>query len=195
MKFILVLLANCLFILYTIFYLTDHPITRASVMGKVKQFLLVGLSLYILYNLLFIYLLKREKEESGLIYKFIAFAEKSAHATATFIQPIQKELIVGSLLALVFIVISLLLAGLPGGAVLSVLQKMGWFTRIKGDSTWPAAILLSILLPLCLPFAILAKQYLLQRGYEGFTGLRLLLGLFWIVLIIPLVALLSSSKA
>jgi hypothetical protein len=95
---------------------------------------------------------------------------------------------------LVFIAIGLLLAGLPGGAFLLFLQKLGFFTRVKADGLWPAAIMLSILFPLCLPFAVLAKQFLLQCGYEGFAGLRILLGFLWIVVVTCSIALLSESS-
>jgi hypothetical protein len=194
MKFILLLLANCFFVLYCILYLTDHPFTRASVGGKIMQAILLVAGLYVLYNVLFIYVLKKRKEENGLIYKIFAYSEKLIQDAITFIQPIQKEFIISILIALVLIVIGMLLAGLPGAAILALLQKAGLFTRVRGDSLWPAAILISILLPLCLPFAVLAKQFLLQRGYAGFTGLRLLLSMLWIVIIVPAVACLSQTS-
>ncbi len=154
--------------------------------------LVVGL--YVIYNLLFIYLLKKQKEENGLIYKIIDTAEKAAHTFMIFIQPVQKELIISIFIAFVLIVISILLAGLPGAVILTLLQKIGLFTRVNGDNGWPCAILISILWPLCLPFAVLAKQYLVQHGYTGFAGLRFLLGMLWIAIIIPLIALWSETS-
>ncbi|MDB5257067.1 MAG: hypothetical protein JWM14_1762 [Chitinophagaceae bacterium] len=193
MKFIIILLLNCFFVLYCVMYLTDHSFTRASVGGKIRQGILLVVGLYVIYNILFIYLLKKQKEESGLIYKIIAFSEKAAHTFLTFIQPVQKEFIISIVIAFVLIVIGMLLAGLPGAVILALLQKMGLFTRVRGDSVWPCAILISMLWPLCLPFAVLVKQYLVQRGYAGFAGLRFLLGMLWIIVIVPLVALLSQT--
>ncbi len=195
MKFIIILLLNCFLVLCSILYFIDHPFTRASVTGKIKQLVLLLLSVCVLYNVLFIYLLKKKKVENGLIYKIIAFAEKLIHDSMIFIQPIQKEFIISLIIAFVLIVLGMLLAGLPGAAVISVLQKTGLLHGIQGDNAWPAAILLSIAWPLCFPFAILTKQFLLHCSYVGFAGLSILLGLVWIVFIVPVTALLFTKKS
>jgi len=194
MKFIVILLLNCFWVLYVALYFIDHPVKNTSTLGKIKQGLLLVVSLFVLYNILFIYILKKKTEESGLFYKIIVFAEKTGHAVVSFQEPVQKEFIISVIIAFLLIVLGFLLSGLPGGLILSLLQKAGLLRGIQGDHVWPAAILLSILWPLCFPFAVLAKQFLLHRGYMGFTGLHIALGLLWIILMIPCIALLSKNN-
>jgi len=194
MKFILILLANCFFILYCILYLTDHPFTRASVGGKIRQVILLLAGLYVIYNVVFIYLLKKQKEESGLLYKIFAYGEKALHATMAFIQPIQKELLISIIIAVALAAIGMLLAGLPGAALLAFLQKVGLLRNVKGDSVWPTAILFSVLWPLSFPIAILVKHYCALRGYHGFTGFGGLIGCSWMLLCIVLTSLFGSTK-
>lgn len=195
MKFILLLLANCFFILYGILYLTDHPFTRASTGGKIRQVVLLVVGLYVIYNVVFIYLLKKQKEESGLLYKIFTYGEKAVYAAMHFIQPIQKELLISIVIAVVLSVIGMIMAGLPGAAMLTFLQKIGLLQGVKGDSVWPAAILLSILWPLCFPIAILVKHYCALRGYAGFTGFSTLIACSWILLLMVLTGLFSSTKS
>ncbi|MDF2456014.1 MAG: hypothetical protein K0R51_2007 [Cytophagaceae bacterium] len=195
MKFIAVLLLNCFLILGNILYFVDHPFTGASVAGKIKQVVLGALSVYILHNILFIYLLKKEKVENGLIYKLIAFTKNFIHDVLAFIQPVQKEFIISLVIAFVCIVIGMLLIGLPGGAMINLLQKAGLLRGIKGDNVWPSAIHLSIVWPLCFPFSVLTKQFLFHRGHESFESLSLLLISGWIVFMIVITGLLFTNKS
>lgn len=195
MKFIVVLLLNCFWVLCSILYFVDHPFTRASVTGKIKQLVLGSLSVYILYNILYIYLLKKEQVENGLIYKLIAFAKNFIHDAMASIQPAQKELIISLVIAFVCIVVGLLLVGLPGGAMINLLQKAGLLRGIKGDNVWPSAIHLSIAWPLCFPFSVLTKQFLGHCGFESFEGLSLLLSSGWIIFMIVITGLLFTKKS
>ncbi|MBC7450076.1 MAG: hypothetical protein H7259_01155, partial [Cytophagales bacterium] len=91
----------------------------------------------------------------------------------TLIHPFQKELFIWLLIAAVIALISFLLVGLPGGAVLIAIEKTGLTSKIQGDNTWPAALFLSITWPFCLPAGVLVKHYLINNGYahNGKPGL------------------------
>lgn len=195
MKFIIILLVNCFLVLYCIMYFTDHPFTRASAGGKIRQLILLVTGLYVMYNLVFIYVLKKQKEESGLLYKIFTYGEKTAHAPMAFIQPIQKELLISIIIAVVLVLIGIILVGLPGAVLITFFQKTGLLQGVRGDSVWPTAILFSILWPLCFPIVILIKHYCALRGYHGFTGFGAAIGCSWILLLILLTSIFGHTKS
>ena len=127
--------------------------------------LLLTLMLYIAYNIMSIYILKKDPVENGLVYKAVSSVQQWVQAAYTYIQPVQKELITWTLIAVGISVVSLLLMGLPGGLLLILIGKAGIFPSIEGDHTWPAAIFLSVTWPFCLPFGVIAKHALVQQGY------------------------------
>ncbi len=196
MKYVTLLIINCFFILYSIMFFTDHKVWPESTSAKLRNVLFLCTTMYVAYNVLFIYILKKEKEQNGIIYKIFSAIKNSAINSYTFIQPFQKEFIISLILAAVIIIVSFVLLGLPGGIIITALQKVGIFNRIEGDNIWPASIFISCLWPLCFPIATLAKNYLIQHEYSSYSLVGLCLSAcVWIISIIIITASLFGKNA
>jgi hypothetical protein len=193
MKSIIILVANCIVILYSILFFLDNRFWQKTTGGKVWNILLLCLALYVCYDTLYIYILKKNNIQSGLIYNIAAFAQKTVHGAQAFIHPTQKEFFISLIVAAVIIIVSLLLAGIPGALLLSLLQKIGIGNNIQGDNVWPTAILLSIVWPFCFPAAVLVKRYFVLHGYN-FVSISYFTTIFiWVVFWITIVILLSGK--
>jgi hypothetical protein len=193
MKSIIILVANCIIILYSILFFIDNRFWPKTIGGKVWNILLLCLAVYVCYDILYIYILKKNNIQSGLIYNVAAFARKAVHSSQAFIQPVQKEFFISLIVTAVIIIISIVLVGLPGALLLSLLQKIGIGNNIQGDNVWPTAILLSIVWPFCFPAAVLAKRYFVLHGYS-FVSISYFITIFiWIVFWTTIVILLSGK--
>jgi hypothetical protein len=193
MKSIIILIANCTIILYSILFFIDNRFWAKTTNGKVWNILLLCLALYVCYDILYIYILKKNNIQSGLIYNIAAFVQKAVHSAQVFIQPIRKEFFISLIAAAVIIIISLLLVGLPGALLLSLLQKIGIGNNIQGDNVWPTAILLSIVWPFSFPAAVLVKRYFVLHGYS-FVSVSYFTTIFiWVVFWTTLVILISGK--
>ncbi len=177
-------------------FFVDHRFLPEETSAKIRNLLLLCSALYVSYNVLFIYILKKENEQSGIIYKIASGLKNFAVNSYTFIQPFQKEFIISIVIAAVIMVISFILVGMPGGLVIGAIQKLGIFNNIEGDNVWPAALYVSFFWPLCFPIAVLTKQYLIQHGYVGYALLGLSLsGLAWVLVVVTSVFFLFSNKS
>jgi len=174
----------------------DNKFVPEETGAKIRNLLLLVSALYVSYNVFFIYILKKEKEQSGIIYKIASIVKHAAVNSYMFIQPFQKEFIISLVIAAAIMVVSFILVGLPGGLILGLLQKIGIGNTIQGDNVWPAALYLSFFWPLCFPVAVLTKNYLIQQGYVGYalTGLCLS-GFAWIMLVVGSVFVLFGSRS
>jgi hypothetical protein len=193
MKSIIILIANCIVVLYSILFFIDNRFWPRTTNGKVWNILLLCLALYVCYDILYIYILKKNNIQSGLIYNIAAFVQKTVHSAQAFIQPVQKEFFISLIAAAVIIIISLLLVGLPGALLLSLLQKIGIGNNIQGDNVWPTAILLSIVWPFCFPAAVLVKRYFVLHRYS-FVSIGYFTTIFiWVVFWTTIVILISGK--
>jgi hypothetical protein len=185
MKYILILAANCLFILYGIMFFIDHKFIPEGTGAKIKNLLLLSATLWVSYNVLFIYILKKEDEQSGLIYKIASGSKHVVLSAQTFIQPFQHDLFTSIITAGVIMGISILILGMPGGLIVEVVQNILPVKKIEGDDMWPAALYVSFFWPLCFPIAVLTKNYFIQHGYTGYeiAGVSIS-GTLWVTTII-----------
>lgn len=170
MKYYIILAVNCLVVTYLVSFLIDHSFIPAGTVPKIRNIVFVLLLLTVSYNLVTIYVLKRNTPESGLVYKTGAGARKNIVQFRQFIQPFQKELLIYTLVAAGLAIAGLLLVGIPGQLLLDLPAKSGMVNGISGDNKWPAAILLSVLWPLCLPGGVLLKNHLLQHGFVSLSN-------------------------
>ena len=176
-------------------FFIDHEIFPEGTGAKIRNLLLLCSALYVSYNVLFIYILKKENEQSGLMYKIASTLKHAAVNSYTFIEPFQKEFIISLVIAGVIMIISFILLGLPGGIIIGLLQKIGIGNNIQGDNLWPAALYVSLFWPLCFPIALLTKQYLIQQEYVGYAFLGLWSsGLLWMTAIVMSAFLLFGNK-
>ena len=195
MKYLLILLANCLFILYSIMFFVDNRFVPEETGARIRNLLLMCSAVYISYNVLFIYILKKENEQSGIIYKIASGIKHFTLNSYTFIQPFQKEFITSLIIAAVIVIISFILLGMPGGIIISLLQKIGIGNNIEGDNAWPAALYISFFWPLCFPIAVLTKQFLIYHGHVGYAFFGLWLsGFIWVSAVVSSAFLLFSNK-
>jgi len=177
-------------------FFVDNKFLPDQIGARIRNLLLLCSALYVSYNVLLIYILKKENEHSGIIYKIAASIKHTAVNSHAFIQPFQKEFITSLIIAAVIMIISFILVGMPGGLIIAGLQKIGIGDSIEGDNTWQAALYLSFFWPLCFPVAVLTKNYLIHQGYVGYalTGLCLS-GFAWIMLVVGSVFLLFGSRS
>ncbi len=87
--------------------------------------------------------------------------------------------------ALVIALVSIIpLLGLPGGFVLELVQSFHLFPNheITGDEVWPAAIILSLILPLAWPLSVFSARYVKNYIKLQPKAYFLLIFLFWLVL-------------
>lgn len=175
MKYYVILLVNCLLIYCIILFFADHKFMPQGLAPKIRNLVLVCLFFTICYNLVSIYVLKRTAPETALVYKTAAAVKNAVDNFGAYIKPFKKELIVYSLIAAGLIVVSLLFVGIPGAFLLQIPVRLGICNPITGDSAWPAAILLSILWPLCLPAGIFLKNWLMVNNYTSISSVAPLL--------------------
>ncbi|ABG60981.1 hypothetical protein [Cytophaga hutchinsonii] len=191
----IILLANCFFILYSIMFFTDHKFIPKETGGRIRNALLLCLALYVSYNVLFIYILKKENEQSGIIYKIASGIKYVSINSYTFIEPFQKEFIISLVIAAAIMMVSFILLGMPGGLIIGLLQKMGIGNNIQGDNVWPAALYVSLIWPLCFPIAVLTKNHLIQQGHIDYALLSLYLsGFLWVTVVISSTFLLFGNS-
>jgi|GEM_PF-2595942 len=169
MKYILLLLAKALVLLFIVLFFADHAFLPPGTLAKTRNLLLLLLFMGIGYNMVSIYITKQHAPESGLLYKTVSGVRSTAGHFSQYIQPFQKELIVYSLIAAGLAIAGALLAGIPGFLLLEIPVKLGICRQISGDGAWPAALLMSLLWPLCLPAGVFLKHWLNSHGYPLFT--------------------------
>jgi hypothetical protein len=177
MKYYIILGVNCLLLVYLISFLIDHSFLPNGIVPKIRNIIFILLLITVSYNLVTIYVLKKNTQENGLVYASAGIIQKNVAGFRQFIQPFQKELLVYTLIAVGLAAAGLLLVGIPGQLLLDLPAKTGLVSTIKGDNKWPAAILLSVLWPLCLPGGILVKNYLLQHGYHPVSSITVVISL------------------
>lgn len=177
MKYYTILGLNCLLLVYLISFLIDHSFLSGGIVPKIRNLVFVLLLITVCYNLITIYVLKRNSPESGLVYKSAGIFQNKIAGFRQFIQPYQKELLSYTIIAAGLSAAGLLLVGIPGQLLLDLAAKTGLVSPVKGDNKWPAAILLSVLWPICLPGGLLLKNYLLQQGYPSKSSNSLVLSL------------------
>ena len=175
MKYYVILLVNCLLVYCIILFFADHKFIPEGIAAKIRNLVLVCLFFTICYNLVSIYVLKKNAPETGLVNRTASGVKNSAGNFIAYIKPFKKELIVYSLVAAGIIVISLVFVGIPRAFLLQVPVKLGISKPITGDSAWPAAILLSILWPLCLPAGVFIKNWLMVNNYTSVSSIAPLL--------------------
>jgi len=182
MKFIIILIVNCLFVLYCAMFFLDNKWWPEETISKITNALLLIAMFYVTYNIIYIYILKRKNQQSGIIYKMAAGTKNFVLNSHAFIQPFQKEFFISLIIAGAIIFISIVSVGLPGALIMMSVEKIGVFNPITGDNSWPATILVSIFWPMCFPVAVLTKNYLITYNYTQYTTLSLYLsGFLWII--------------
>ena len=175
-------------------FLADHQLWPETTDAKIKNVILVLVTSFVLYNVVNIYILKKAKPESGLIYK-IASKTKNAFSKAyAYIKPFQKELITSFIIAGVLISVSFILVGLPGALLLQIPVKLGIFKPIAGENAWPAALFVCFFSPLLMPLCVVIKHSLIRYGYITYSGIGWLIsiGIFGISVLIVFTFLLFS---
>lgn len=185
MKYFLLLAANCFFVLFSSLFLLDFRWWPKATLGRIGCAVWLSAVLYVAYNAVNVYLLKRMGPESGVIYKLAAGVKDLALDSHAFIQPFQKEFYTSLLIAGGIILVSLVLMGLPGGVLVGLLGGIKGLQPIKGDNVWPASLLVSIFLPLCIPIAVLVKNALIQYDFGQYSTLGLFAsGILWALFVL-----------
>lgn len=196
MKFILILSANCIFLLYSIMFFIDHKFVPAGTAARIRNLVLLGTALYVSYNVLFIYILRKEPQQTGLIYRVAAGLKHIAVNSYTFIQPFQKEFFTSLIIAAVIIGISILILGMPGGLIIEIVQNIIPLKKIEGDNMWPAALYVSFFWPLCFPIAVLTKKYFIQHGSVAYAAAGLWVsGSIWVLTVVSTAFFLFENKS
>ncbi|MFT3934790.1 MAG: hypothetical protein QM726_14290 [Chitinophagaceae bacterium] len=181
MKYYLFLLVNCVILLFIALFFADNRLIPESNAARIRNVILLLLFITVSYNLVTIYVLKRAAPETGLVYSVVAGIKAGITGFGSYIQPFKKELIVYSFIAGGLILIGIVLMGMPGGLLLNIPVKLGISKAITGDALWPAALLLSVLWPLCLPAGVFLKNWMASHGYVSLSiagpALALLIGI------------------
>jgi hypothetical protein len=157
MKAYLTLGINIILVLYLTVFFLDNKWFPKEIIFKIRNLLFLGLLLGIAYNLVSIYLLKKQAPEDGLIYKFVNIVSHYYHAGFAYIQPFKKEMLIAVIITVVVIFISLMLVGIPGQLLIEISKKLGNTKTISGDNSWPAAIFVSLIWPLFIPLGVIVK--------------------------------------
>ena len=169
MKFFVILGIN-LFLLYCLALIfIDNKIFTKDPFAIVRNILLFAIAIWICYNVISIYVLQKNKQESGLVYKTASEIKAYGLAFYNYIQPCKKELGIWTLAAACFILLGFISAGLSGYIWLVIPEKLGLVKEITGDNAWPAAILMSVFWPLLLPIAVLIKHQLIKSGFASYA--------------------------
>ncbi len=176
-------------------FFVDHKFVPEGTGARIRNILLLCAALYVSYNVVSIYILKKEQQQSGLIYKVASSVKHSAMNTHEFIQPFQEEFITSLIIAAVIIGISILILGMPGGLIVEVVQNILPLKKIEGDNMWPAALYVSFFWPFCFPIAVLTKNYFIQHGCTGYViaGLSVS-GTIWVVAVVSSSFVLFANK-
>jgi len=178
MKSIFIFLLN-LFIVFCLFSIATDHLWSLDTFSIIRNILCAGLGLYLSYNAIRIYALKKESPEQGLIYRVVGKLQIYFAKFYTYIKPVQREFLIWLGIAVGIGFISLVLVGIPGAFLISIPAWLGLTKELEGDGVWPAAILVSLLWPISLPVGVLIKYRLKQQGNEkyslfGFIGTVLL---------------------
>ena len=186
LKFILILVANIFFLYCLILFFIDNRIITKDPFTIIQNTLLFLLALWITYNLVTIYVFRKEKQESGLIYKLASKTKALGVSIYHHTQSFQKELIIWTIAAIGLSFLGLITMGLPGFFWLEIPVKLGIVSELKGDALWPSAIIISMLWPLFFPVGVLVKHQLIKMGYVSYaiTG-------FWGVVVGGIAAVLA----
>ncbi len=185
MKYIIILIVNCLFVLYSAMFLIANSWWPKETVSKIRNILLLGAMLYVMWNIIYIYILKRMNQKDGIIYKMAAGTKHFVLNSYVFIQPFKKEFAISLIVAGAIIFISMVLLGLPGALIIMGVEKTGIFNPIEGDNSWPAAIFTSFFWPMCFPVAVLTKNFLIKNNYTQYINLSLYLsGVLWVLCVI-----------
>ncbi len=174
-KYILILGANIFLLYCAILFMFDHALISTEVFPLICNIVLFFFALWISCDLLIIYILRKQTQESGIVYKIASKSKTYGLAFYYHIQPFQKEFVTWTLIAAGVAFLGMLLMGIPGYLLLAIPAKLGIVQELQGDDAWPAAILTSMLWPLFFPIGILVKQQLIKMGYlsyafSGFLG-------------------------
>lgn len=186
LKFILILVANTFFLYCLILFFIDNRIITKDPFTIIQNTLLFILGLWITYNLATIYVFRKEKQESGLIYKLASKTKSLGVSIYHLTQSFQKELIIWTIAAIALSFLGLITMGIPGFFWLEIPVKLGIVSELKGDALWPSAIAVSMLWPLFFPVGVLVKHQLIKMGYVSYaiTG-------FWGVVVGGIAAVLA----
>ncbi len=168
-KFILLLCSNIFIIFCLLLFFIDNKLFTKEPFPIVRNLLLLIMALWISYNLITIYILKKEKQENGLVYQVASKTKKLSLAFHSYIQPFQKEFITWLLIATGLAFIGMILVGIPGYLWLAIPVKLGIVSEIKGDSAWPTALFISMVWPFLFPIGVLVKYHLIKMGYSNYA--------------------------
>jgi hypothetical protein len=157
MKAYLILGINIIVVFYLTAFFMDNRLFPKETISKIINILFLGLLLGIVYNLVFIYLLKKQAPEDGLVYKFVSTTSHYFHAGFAYIQPFKKEMLIAVIAAVAVIFVSLMLVGLPGQLLIEISHILGTTKNISRENSWPAAILVSLIWPLFIPIGVIIK--------------------------------------
>ncbi len=178
-------------------FLADHQLWPETTAAKIKNIVLLLVASFVIYNVVNIYILKKAKPESGMIYKVASKTHYGLSKAHAYIKPFQKELITSCIIAAVLISVSFILVGLPGALLLQIPVKLGIFKPITGDNAWPAALFLCFFSSLLIPLCVVIKHSLIRYGYITYSGISWMIGigiLGIVVLIIFTFLLFSKMK-
>jgi hypothetical protein len=168
MKPIIILIANILLLFYFVMFFVDNSFFPKETIFKIRNLLFVLMACYLSYNVLYIYILKKEKPENGIVYKIASGSKVVLTKAYLYIQPFQKELLTWTLIAVGLAFVGMIAMGIPGYLFLQIPVKLGMCKAISGDNSWPAAILVSMFWPFLLPAGLIFKNYLIRAGYASY---------------------------
>jgi hypothetical protein len=177
-KYLAILCLN-LFLLYCfVLFFIDNTIITAEPLVIVRNIILFALALWIVYDVVTIYVQKKQKQERGLVYIVASKSRTYGFAFYEHILPFRKEFTNWSLAAMVLMFLGIISLGITGYVWLAIPVALGLVSELAGDSAWPAAILMSLTWPLLLPIAVLVKHRLIKTGNSSMA-----VPAFWCVIV------------
>jgi hypothetical protein len=189
-KYLTILCLN-LFLLYCfVLFFIDNTIITAEPLVIVRNIILFAVALWIVYDVVTIYVQKKQKQERGLVYIVVSKGRTYGFAFYEHILPFRKEFINWSLAAMVLMFLGIISLGITGYIWLAIPVALGLVSELAGDSAWPAAILLSLTWPLLLPIAVLIKHHLIKSGNSAVA-----VPAFWCVIVGGIVLLVIAIYA
>jgi hypothetical protein len=177
-KYFAILFANLFLVYCFVLFFIDNTIITSDPLVIARNILLFAAALWIMYDLVNIYVRKKHKQENGLVYVVVSKSRTYGFAFHEYILPFRKEFISWSLIAIGLMFLGIISVGITGYVWLAIPVALGLVNEIAGDNAWPAAVLMALAWPTLLPIAVL--ENIISSKMEAQRWLFLLSGArFW----------------
>lgn len=174
----LVLGTTVLFTLYFAMFLLSNRLWPDETLLKVVNVVFALLLIWLSADLVSINVSKTRGSQTSLVYKVANGVLIAGKRFRNYLKPFQRQFIIGSLIAAAIVVLSFLSLGILGALLMEVPVMLGLAKPITGDNAWPAALIVSILWPLFIPFGVIVKYEITKLSYTGVANAAMLLTIF-----------------